>query len=90
MENKDTYHERGTIVFSGVDFFEVWALLMAKNYKHLASLVVNLSGDESAHDVDAIEKMLRERTRVFSHERIVELYGRGMTPPLWRTIFNFS
>jgi len=55
------YHQEGAVVFAGIDFFIVWALLMMRNYKALAHFYVSLDG--SPKDKDAIIAKLRERTR---------------------------
>jgi fatty acid desaturase len=62
--NRATYASEGAIVFSGLDFFAVWFLLMAKRYDVLAKRVVDLDG--SARTLDEIEAMLRSRTVKFA------------------------
>ena len=59
--NLHAYAAEGAIVFEGIDFFGVWALLMAKRYEALAKRVVQLGAvRRSESEVIAV---LRERTR---------------------------
>jgi fatty acid desaturase len=61
QDNLPRYVDEGAIVFAGIDFFIVWALLMLKRYDWLARRVVVLDGvGRSEAEVVA---MLRERTR---------------------------
>lgn len=59
--NRETYVREGAIVFEGVDFFQVWFLLMIRRYDTLAKRYVDLGGMNPARD--EIVKLLRERTR---------------------------
>ena len=59
--NVATYDAEGAIVFTGVDFFVVWAALMARRYDWLAERVVQLSATPRSHA--EIVALLRERTR---------------------------
>jgi hypothetical protein len=60
---------------------------MQKDYKTLSKHVVDLDGNGKEVDLDGVERMLRERTRAFSEERVFELYGRAVTRPVWHAIF---
>lgn len=62
--NKEMYAREGAIVFEGVDFFQVWFLLMIKRYDILAKRYVNLDGVKPGKE--EIMRLLRQRT-----ERIV-------------------
>lgn len=61
QKNLATYRDNDAIVFDGIDFFQVWALLMAKRYQTLARRFVDLRPvKRSEAEVIAL---LRERTR---------------------------
>jgi hypothetical protein len=57
----DTYAAEGAIVFTGVDFFGVWMMLMLRRYDWLAARVVPL-GAHRPPTADIVA-MLRSRTR---------------------------
>jgi hypothetical protein len=59
--NRERYAAEGAIVFEGLDFFSIWALLMLKQYGVLARHYVDLRGD--APDQEAIIALLKSRTR---------------------------
>ncbi|MBL8786703.1 MAG: fatty acid desaturase [Deltaproteobacteria bacterium] len=56
-----TYRDQGAVVFQGLDYFQIWALLMAKRYKSLARHFVDLS-ERPRTEAEVID-FLRERTR---------------------------
>ena len=58
--HRQTYQAEGAIVFSGIDFFGVWLLLMFKRYDRLAGHVVPLDGARPA--TADIVALLRSRT----------------------------
>jgi fatty acid desaturase len=58
--NKDEYGRQDAIVFDGVDFFQVWAMLMTKQWKGLAKRFVQLPG-APARDEAAIIAFLQSR-----------------------------
>ena len=58
--HRQTYQAEGAIVFSGIDFFGVWLLLMFKRYDRLATHVVPLDGARPA--TADIVALLRSRT----------------------------
>ena len=60
--NIATYAEEKAIVFSGIDFFQVWAFLMLKRYDWLAARMVPLSADTTLTTEEKIA-MMKERTR---------------------------
>lgn len=62
------YREEGSIIFEGLDFFIVWALLMAKRYDKLAKHFVDLETPPRSHD--DIVALLKERTRRISPEQV--------------------
>jgi fatty acid desaturase len=62
VENKDKYIAEDSIVFRGIDFFEVWALLMMHNYKALAARYVQLD-ENNPKSTDEIIALLKERVR---------------------------
>jgi hypothetical protein len=57
--NRARYAKEGAIVFRGIDFFAVWALLMLGRYDTLARHVVVLEGNPT---LDEISQLLRART----------------------------
>jgi hypothetical protein len=59
QRNIPTYAAEGAIVFSGVDFFVVWMMLMVKRYDWLADRIVPLGDPKPRAEVIAL---LRERT----------------------------
>ncbi|MEP7109860.1 MAG: fatty acid desaturase [Ferruginibacter sp.] len=59
-ENITTYSKNNAIVFSGLDYFQIWFLLMTKNYKKLAANFVDLREKRTA---DEIVNFLKSRTR---------------------------
>ncbi|MBX3465957.1 MAG: fatty acid desaturase [Planctomycetes bacterium] len=50
LEHLDTYRDQGALVLEGLDFFQVWALLMVKDHDTLARHVVHLGGAPRSHD----------------------------------------
>ncbi len=58
------YHAEGAVVFEGIDFFQVWALLMTRNYRALAKHYVSLDG--SPKDEAKIIEHLKTRTRAIA------------------------
>lgn len=63
-KNREKYAAEGAIVFRGIDFFIVWALLMMKRYDTLAKHYVELDG--AGRTRAEIEELLRSRTRRFA------------------------
>ncbi len=61
ISHEKQYAERGAIVFRGIDFFIIWALLMLHRYDTLAKHFVRLDGDTRSHE--EIKALLRSRTR---------------------------
>lgn len=57
------YIEHGAIVFSGIDFFMVWLLLMTKRYDRLADHFVELRDEPRSRE--EILALLKKRTRRF-------------------------
>jgi len=59
--NVDRYRDEGAVVFDGIDYFQIWALLMLKRYDALAKRYVDLGG--AGRSRDEIAALLRTRTR---------------------------
>ncbi len=61
IKNQDRYFQERSLVFSGLDYFGIWCLLMMKDYRRLANRLVQL-GDVK---VERQEQMLllQSRTR---------------------------
>ncbi len=53
LKNLDRYREHGAAVFSGLDHFGVWWLLMSKQWGRLADAYVDLSGSMTREQVIA-------------------------------------
>ena len=60
-KNLAKYRAEGAVIFEGVDYFQIWAMLMTKQYKALAKRFVDLS-DKRRSD-DEIIAFLRARTQ---------------------------
>ena len=67
--NKEEYGRQDAIVFDGIDFFQVWLLLVTGRYKSLAKRFVHLPGAPE-RDEAAIIELLKERTRRFSADEL--------------------
>jgi hypothetical protein len=63
----DVYRERGAVVFDGIDYFQIWALLMLKRYRSLAEHFVDLEAVPRSRD--EIVALLESRTRAVVRER---------------------
>lgn len=63
-KNRELYGKQDAIVFDGYDFFEVWFLLMTKQYGKLARAFVRLPGAPNRTDEEVIA-LIRERMRPF-------------------------
>ena len=50
MDNLATYRETRSIVFRKLDYFIIWLLLMAKQYKFLSRFFVDLSEKKMTRD----------------------------------------
>ena len=59
--NVAVYREQGALVFSGIDFFGVWLLLMLKRYDELARRTVHLGPEPRSND--ELVALMRSRTR---------------------------
>ena len=63
LQNLDKYRKNDVIIFEGLDYFQIWFLLMIKNYKFLAKRFVSVS--ESPRTQQEIIDFLKKRTRKF-------------------------
>jgi fatty acid desaturase len=72
-DNLARYRDEDAIVFSGLDYFQIWALLMAKRYKTLARHFVDLR--DSKRSEDEVVALLRERTSWFVRGQSVASTG---------------
>jgi len=61
QKNIDKYIAHKSIVFEGIDYFAIWALLMVKAYGTLASYVVNIGDIYSSKE--EIIALLKERVK---------------------------
>ncbi len=61
LANKDKYAEEKALVFEGIDYNGIWALLMARRYDRLAGYLVNVNG--MFPDREAAIRLMQERTR---------------------------
>jgi hypothetical protein len=62
-KNRARYAKEGAIVFEGIDFFMIWALLMMKSYRTLAKHFVDLG--EVRRSEEEIIALLKSRTQRF-------------------------
>jgi fatty acid desaturase len=62
--NIEEYARQGAIVFEGIDFFGVWALLMLRRYTALAKHYVALGGERPAEQ--EIIALLKSRTQAIA------------------------
>lgn len=67
-ENRDTYARKDAIVFDGIDFFQVWILLMTGRWSSLARAFVRLPGAPERTEAEVIQ-FLKERVRAFGAKR---------------------
>lgn len=63
LANKNQYADQKALVFEGIDYHGIWALLMLKQYRKLAEYVVNLNGMYPSKE--AAVRVMQERTRKF-------------------------
>jgi fatty acid desaturase len=63
-ENIAEYAAKDAIVFRGIDFFQVWLLLMAGRWSRLAQAFVRLPGAPERTD-DEVVDLLKARVRAF-------------------------
>jgi fatty acid desaturase len=56
----DKYRDEGAIIFDGIDYFQIWALLMLKRYGTLAKHFVDL--EDTPRSRDEIIELLKSRT----------------------------
>lgn len=77
--NWEKYREHGSVIFTGLDFFQVWALLMVKRYDVLANRYVDLGETPMSHD--EIVAHLRERTRRITPNEVPLGLQRNELPP---------
>ncbi len=61
LANREKYAREGAIVFEGIDFFGVWALLMTRNWDALARRYVDLRESPRSHD--EIVALLKSRVQ---------------------------
>jgi hypothetical protein len=58
--NAERYAREGAVVFEGVDYFQIWMLLMTRQHRRLASHMVDLGEPRT---LDQKEAIIRERIR---------------------------
>ncbi|WP_018614518.1 fatty acid desaturase family protein [Segetibacter koreensis] len=61
LQNIEEYKNNEVVIFSGLDYFQIWFLLMTKNYKFLSKKFVSLS-DKFTSEKDKIA-FLKSRTK---------------------------
>lgn len=61
LQNLDKYRKSDVVVFTGLDYFQIWFLLMTKNYNYLSKKFVPLSDNLTTKE--AITAFLKSRTR---------------------------
>jgi hypothetical protein len=60
LQNIEKYRQNKAVVFTGLDYFQIWFLLMTKYYKYLSKKFVPLAGQSAIQDV---QSFLKSRTR---------------------------
>lgn len=65
---RDRYAAEGAVVFDGIDYFQIWALLMTRRYHKLADHFVDLRDEPRSRE--EIVELLRSRTRPVARERL--------------------
>lgn len=63
LQNIEKYKQNRVVVFSGLDYFQIWFLLMTKNYRYLSKKFLPLS-DNPICQQDIIQ-LLKSRTKAF-------------------------
>lgn len=71
LQHKDEYARQQAFVFEGLDYFIIWALLMLKRYKFLASRLVNINGNTFASEEEAIA-IMKQRLAKFTPEALAK------------------
>ena len=61
LQNIEQYRKNNAVVFAGLDYFQIWFLLMTKNYNHLSKRFVSLTGLPASPS--EIQRFLKGRTR---------------------------
>lgn len=61
LQNIEEYKQNDVVIFSGLDYFQIWFLLMTKNYEYLSKRFVCLSGKFISRE--DIITFLKSRTR---------------------------
>ncbi|KAJ3394480.1 hypothetical protein HDU92_006865 [Lobulomyces angularis] len=94
VEQKQKYHDKGTIIFNNLDFHLVWVALMLKDYKTLSKSYVNLNSagleiEKSEEDLIKIENLLRRRTKRFTQQEIIKYYGKPTSKPIYEVLGSF-
>ena len=63
LNNIEKYKANKAIIFTGLDYFQIWFLLMTKNYTFLSKRTVSLS--DTPPSIEEIKSLLKSRTRQF-------------------------
>jgi hypothetical protein len=66
-KNIERYREQGCTVFEGVDYFQIWVLLMTHNYTKLASHLVDLG---ETRTIDERIAHIKERLQPITEEQV--------------------
>jgi fatty acid desaturase len=66
IQNLEKYRQNDAVIFTGLDYFQIWFLLMTKNYKFLSKRFVSLS--ETPVELETIQALLYSRTRKFTQD----------------------
>ncbi|KAL9631722.1 MAG: hypothetical protein Q9164_005735 [Protoblastenia rupestris] len=75
IKAKDKYKEGRALVFQNIDYIMMTVTLLRKDYMHLASCLVPI-GDQIGMSQSEIAEMLRTKTKRFSEEEILRIYGK--------------
>ncbi|HEY4966546.1 MAG TPA: fatty acid desaturase, partial [Puia sp.] len=63
-ENINVYKENKAIVFTGLDYFQIWFLLMTKNYRKLALNFVKLDDEQNTEEIISFLKTRTQKLKI--------------------------
>lgn len=71
LASLEKYRDEKVIIFRGVDYWQIWCLLMVKNYDAIADCFVDLTG-KMTHEEKV--QFLKARTKRLTSEQIEKQY----------------
>ena len=75
---QDKYKNSNSLIFDGIDFFQIWFYLMIKDYDTIASHVYQLTqpGEEGHLTHKQLVVLIKERIRKLSRQEIQQGYAK--------------